>query len=75
MGCMCHRLGPAVYHECRQNIIDGISTNLERNSMTDSFISEQDETERLIEKLSSSPRGEKVRKKIVETNVVNYNCK
>lgn len=58
---MCQRLGPSVYQECKPSVIDGISTNLERDPLTDSCISEQDETERLIEKLSSSPRGEKVR--------------
>lgn len=59
LGALCKKIGPSVYHECRGNVLNGISTNLERDPLTDSCISEQDETERLMEKLSSSPRGRK----------------
>ncbi|KAL4237616.1 hypothetical protein ACF0H5_002330 [Mactra antiquata] len=59
LGALCRKIGPRVYEECRSNVLLGILTNLERDPLTDSNISVQDETDRLIDKLSSSPRGEK----------------
>ncbi|WAR18431.1 hypothetical protein MAR_000269 [Mya arenaria] len=59
LGSLCAKFGPDIYITVKANVLEGIATNLERDPFTDSVISEQDETERLIEKLSSSPRGEK----------------
>ena len=60
IGTLCKRVGPQVYDRCKSTILEGISSNLERDMTMDGSISEADQSEKLIEKLSSSPRGEKV---------------
>ena len=57
---LCKTVGPQVYERCKGTILEGISNNLERDSLMEASVSEQEESEKLIEKLSSSPRGEKV---------------
>ena len=60
IGTLCKRVGPQVYDRCKSTILEGISNNLERDTMMDGSISETESSDKLIEKLSSSPRGEKV---------------
>ena len=60
IGTLCKRVGPQIYERCKSTILMGISSNLERDTMMDGSISDADQSEKLIEKLSSSPRGEKV---------------
>ncbi|KAL3873788.1 hypothetical protein ACJMK2_036873 [Sinanodonta woodiana] len=59
LGVLCRKLGPEVYVQSKAVILDGIHSNLERDPMTDTGSSEQEGTEKLFEKLSSSPRGER----------------
>lgn len=59
IGTLCKKIGPSVYEACKTRVLEGIHSNLERDPLTESSISEHDETEKLIEKLSSSPRGER----------------
>ena len=62
IGILCKTVGPTVYVKCKETILEGISGNLERDSLMEGSLTEQEESEKLIEKLSSSPRGEKVLK-------------
>ncbi|XP_061173141.1 uncharacterized protein LOC133182346 [Saccostrea echinata] len=55
LGALCKKVGPAVYENSRSAILEGIRSNLEREKLSESSQQEQEETERLMEKLSSSP--------------------
>ncbi|XP_078313834.1 uncharacterized protein LOC111130281 [Crassostrea virginica] len=55
LGALCKKIGPAVYENCKSTILEGIRSNLERERMSVSSQQEQEETDKLMEKLSSSP--------------------
>ncbi|CAH1792996.1 unnamed protein product [Owenia fusiformis] len=55
MGALCKKGGPDVYAENRDAILEGIQTNLERQPLTE--VLQQEDAEKLYEKLSSSPRS------------------
>ncbi|KAK3597150.1 hypothetical protein CHS0354_038078 [Potamilus streckersoni] len=59
LGLLCRKLGPEVYVQSKTVILEGIHSNLERDPMTESGSSEQEGTDKLFEKLSSSPSGER----------------
>ena len=44
-----------MYENCKSTILEGIRSNLERERMSVSSQQEQEETDKLMEKLSSSP--------------------
>lgn len=55
LGALCAKLGPQIYSRTRSKILGGIQTNLERQPLSDSGHVEQEDREKLVEKLSSSP--------------------
>ena len=55
IGVLCKTLGVCVYQQCKEVVMDGIFSNLERDIMESSFTEQFENTENLIEKLSSSP--------------------
>ena len=55
LGALCKKIGPVVYENCKSTILEGIRSNLERERMSVSSQQEQEETDKLMEKLSSSP--------------------
>ncbi|XP_048737561.2 uncharacterized protein LOC125652410 [Ostrea edulis] len=55
LGALCKIVGPAVYENSKSAILEGIRSNLERERLSVSSQQEQEETEKLMEKLSSSP--------------------
>jgi hypothetical protein len=55
LGALCKVVGPAVYENSKSAILEGIRSNLERERLSASGQQEQEETEKLMEKLSSSP--------------------
>ena len=57
---LCKTVGPQVYERCKTTILEGISNNIERDLLMEGSVTEQEQSEKLIDKLSSSPRGEKV---------------
>ncbi|XP_052269389.1 uncharacterized protein LOC127870865 isoform X3 [Dreissena polymorpha] len=59
IGSLCGMYGSDIYRDCRENVLQSIFVNLERDPLTDSAMGEQEETDKLIEKLSSSPSGER----------------
>ena len=66
MGTLCKRNGPIVYTSSKELILGGIRSNLERNLAGNASAEDQQNAEKLMEKLSSSPRSEQVKK---------YSCK
>ena len=55
LGALCAKLGPQIYSRTQSKILGGIQTNLERQPLSDSGHVEQEDREKLVEKLSSSP--------------------
>ena len=53
MGALCKKVGPEIYNRSKSVILEGIKSNLERESLTES--GKDDESENLVSKLSSSP--------------------
>ena len=57
MGTLCQRDGPDVYVATRDTILDGIRSNLERKPLDQAGIAEQENAEKLAEKLiGTSPK-------------------
>ena len=57
MGELCNKLGPDVYANCRETVMAGVHGNLERQPLDEAGQAEQQEAERIREKLAA---GEKV---------------
>ncbi|XP_025103889.1 uncharacterized protein LOC112569974 [Pomacea canaliculata] len=55
LGALCRTLGPQIYGRIKSQILEGIRSNLERQPITESGMMEQENMEKLVEKLSSSP--------------------
>ena len=55
MGALCKKVGPEIYNRSKSVILEGIKSNLERESLTESGKDDEAETENLVSKLSSSP--------------------
>ncbi|KAK3093794.1 hypothetical protein FSP39_020339 [Pinctada imbricata] len=55
MGALCRKIGPDMFNQSKSVILGGIKSNLERESLNESELKEQEDTERLMSKLSSSP--------------------
>ncbi|KAL8583744.1 hypothetical protein ACOMHN_000365 [Nucella lapillus] len=55
LGVLCTKLGPEIFSRTRSKILDGIQSNLERQPLTDSGLFDQHDSDKLAEKLSSSP--------------------
>lgn len=55
LGALCAKLGPEIYSRTKSKILDGIQSNLERQPLSEAGQMEYEDTEKLMEKLSSSP--------------------
>ncbi|XP_076463710.1 uncharacterized protein LOC143295909 [Babylonia areolata] len=55
LGTLCAKLGPEIFSRTRGKILEGIQSNLERQPLTESGHADVQDTDKLIEKLSSSP--------------------
>ncbi|KAJ8309492.1 hypothetical protein KUTeg_014366 [Tegillarca granosa] len=53
LGALCRKVGPEIYSSFRSAILEGIKSNLDRDSLHET--TEQQQTELLLEKLGSSP--------------------
>ncbi|XP_071164390.1 uncharacterized protein [Mytilus edulis] len=59
LGALCKKIGPEIYGDVKDQILNGIRSNLEREMPTGDEHQNDDDVEKLVEKLSSSPGGEK----------------
>jgi hypothetical protein len=55
LGAVCARLGPDIYGKSKDKILEGIRSNLERQPLSEAGQMEQEDMDKLVEKLSSSP--------------------
>ena len=61
MGALCARNGPEVYLSTKEIILEGVKSNLERKPIGEASISEQEQAEKLAEKLTgTSPKVQPV---------------
>ncbi|KAK2178117.1 hypothetical protein NP493_558g01003 [Ridgeia piscesae] len=57
MGMLCRRVGPSIYEDTKDVIMQGVITNLERQPMIEPSASGHVDTEKLAEKLTGSTSG------------------
>ena len=57
MGMLCRRVGPSIYEDTKDVIMQGVVTNLERQPMIEPSASGHVDTEKLAEKLTGSTSG------------------
>ena len=60
LGTLCKKVGPETYGDVKDQILQGIRSNLEREMPSSEEDDGKDDVEKLVQKLSSSPGGEKV---------------
>jgi hypothetical protein len=60
LGTLCKKVGPETYGDVKDQILHGIHSNLEREMPSSEEDDGKDDVEKLVQKLSSSPGGEKV---------------
>ncbi len=57
MGTLCKRTGPDIYVSTKDVILEGVRSNLERKPIGEASVSEQEQAEKLAEKLAgTSPK-------------------
>ena len=57
MGTLCRRDGPEVYVSTKDTILEGVQSNLDRRPIGEAGISQQEQAEKLAEKLAgTSPK-------------------
>lgn len=54
MGALCKRDGPEIYVSTKDTILEGIRSNLERRPVGEAGISDQEQAEKLAEKLAGT---------------------
>ena len=59
LGTLCKKVGPETYGDVKDQILQGIHSNLEREMPSSEEDDGKDDVEKLVQKLSSSPGGEK----------------
>lgn len=59
LGALCKKVGPEIYEDVKDKILYGIRSNLERDMQLGGENSESEEVDKLVQKLSSSPGGER----------------
>ena len=57
MGMLCRRVGPSIYEDTKDVIMQGVITNLERQPMIEPSASGHVDTEKLAEKLTGGTSG------------------
>lgn len=60
LGALCKKVGPETYGDVKDQILQGIRSNLEREMPSGEEDDGKDDVEKLVQKLSSSPGCEKV---------------
>ena len=60
LGALCKKVGPETYGDVKDQILQSIRSNLEREMPSGEEDDGRDDVEKLVQKLSSSPGGEKV---------------